>query len=195
MINTMNSAVLPGAGMFCRRCTGQGTGFEHTHTQGNRMSQRLDYFQISPDFSRTYQEFGASLKKKPVIREFNDLVTIRASQLNGCAFCLDMHVKQAKIGGERELRLHHIAIWRESALFSARERAVLAWTEVLTQLPAHGVPDDIYEQVRAELSEEELSDITFLVVAINGWNRLNVAFRTPPGVKDAQFGLDKAGLA
>lgn len=121
-------------------------------------------------------------------------MTIRASQINGCGFCLDMHVKQAKIGGERELRLHHIAIWRESTLFSPRERAALEWTEALTVLHPHGVSDAVYQRVRGQLSEEEISDLTFLVVGINGWNRLNVAFRTEPGSSDEEFGLGKAGL-
>ena len=85
-----------------------------------------------------------------------------------------MHVKEAKIHGERELRLYHVSIWRESPLFSARERAALAWTEVLTQLPPHGVPDEIYNQVRAQFSEKELTDLTFLVMGINAWNRVNV---------------------
>ena len=158
------------------------------------MSQRLNYFEVSAELSKHYLDFSASLKKKAVIKEFNDLVTIRASQINGCGFCLDMHVKQAKLRGERELRLHHVAIWRESTLFSARERAALAWTEALTTLPAHGVPNDVYEQAREHFSEAEISDLTFRVVAINGWNRLNVAFRTVPGSADAAFGLDKAGL-
>src|SRR3546814_13949790 len=104
-----------------------------------------------------------------------DLVDIRASQLNGCAFCLDMHVKSATIHGERPLRLHHVAIWRESTLFSQRERAALAWTEILTQIPAKGVPDEVYDRVRQEFSEKELSDLTFLVMSINAWNRVNVA--------------------
>ncbi|MCS3505745.1 carboxymuconolactone decarboxylase family protein [Achromobacter sp. JUb104] len=158
------------------------------------MTQRLDYFQVSAQLSKKYMDFSTAMKNVPVIEEFGDLVDIRASQINGCGFCLDMHVKQAKIRGERELRLHHVAIWRESTLFSARERAALAWTEALTTLPAHGVPDEVYEAVRAQLSESEISDLTFRVVAINGWNRLNVAFRTVPGSADAAFGLDKAGL-
>src|SRR5262249_24558773 len=123
-----------------------------------------------------------------------DLVNIRASQLNGCAFCLDMHVKQAKIHGERELRLHHVATWRESTLFSARERAALEWTEVLTKLPDHGVADEGYARVTAQFSEKELSDLTFVVMTINGWNRANVAFQTVPGSLDKPFGLDKAQL-
>lgn len=158
------------------------------------MSQRLNYFQVSAELSKKYMDFSAAMKKVPVVEEFGDLIDIRASQINGCGFCLDMHVKQAKLRGERELRLHHVAIWRESTLFSARERAALAWTEALTTLPAHGVPNDVYEQARAHFSEAEISDLTFRVVAINGWNRLNVAFRTVPGSADAAFGLDKAGL-
>ncbi|CAB5513682.1 hypothetical protein LMG26857_02962 [Achromobacter anxifer] len=158
------------------------------------MIQRLNYFQVSEELSRKYLDYSMSLKKVPVVREFGHLVDIRASQLNGCGFCLDMHVKQAKIAGERELRLHHVAIWRESTLFSPRERAALAWTEAVTNLSAHGVPDAVYEEVRAELSEREISDLTFLVVGINGWNRLNVAFRTVPGSADEAYGLDKAGL-
>ncbi|KAG1375319.1 hypothetical protein G6F59_018339 [Rhizopus arrhizus] len=82
------------------------------------------------------------LKSGTIEQSILDLIEIRASQINGCGFCLDMHVKQAKLRGERELRLHHVALWRESTLFSARERAALAWTEALTTLPAHGVPND-----------------------------------------------------
>lgn len=159
------------------------------------MTQRLNYFQVSAELSKHYLDFSTSLKKKAVIREFNDLVTIRASQINGCGFCLDMHVKQAKIGGERELRLHHIAIWRESTLFSPRERAALAWTEALTRLGEHGVADPVYEAARAEFSEKELSDLTFLVMSINAWNRVNIAFQVPPGLYDKAFGVDGSGLA
>ncbi|HEY0332121.1 MAG TPA: carboxymuconolactone decarboxylase family protein [Stenotrophomonas sp.] len=135
------------------------------------------------------------LKDSAIEESILDLVSIRASQLNGCGFCLDMHVKQATLHGERALRLHHIATWRESELFSPRERASLAWTEVLTQLPAQGVPDELYERVRTQLSEQEIVDLTYAVMSINAWNRANVAFRTKPGSLDKPFGLDKAGLA
>ncbi len=158
------------------------------------MSQRLNYFQVSEVLSKKYLDFSMALKKTPVVQELGSLVDIRASQLNGCGFCLDMHVKEATIKGERALRLHHVAIWRESPLFSPRERAALEWTEALTTLPQHGVPDEIYDAVRAQFTETELSDLTFLVVGINGWNRLNVAFRTEPGSADKAYGLDKAGL-
>jgi alkylhydroperoxidase family enzyme len=106
-----------------------------------------------------------------------------------------MHVKQAVMHGERPLRLHHLAIWRESTLFSPRERAALAWTEALTQLSPLGVSDEIYERVRTQFSEKELTDLTYAVMAINAWNRINVGFRAVPGAYDKAFGLDKAGLA
>jgi AhpD family alkylhydroperoxidase len=140
-------------------------------------------------------EFNHAVKESAIEDKIRDLVAIRASQINGCGFCLDMHVKQAKIHGERELRLYHIATWRESALFIPRERAALAWTEVLTKLPEQGVPDDIYERVRGQLSEKEISDLTFVVMLINSWNRISVGFKTVPGSSDAAFGLDKAGLS
>jgi len=158
------------------------------------MTQRIAYTHQSPALFEKFLEFSNALKKSVIETTIHDLINIRASQLNGCAFCLDMHVKEAKIHGERELRLHHLSIWRESPLYSARERAALAWTEVLTRLPEHGVPDDIYGQVRAELSEKELADLTFLVMGINAWNRVNVAFQTAPGSADKAFGLDKANL-
>lgn len=105
-----------------------------------------------------------------------------------------MHVQQATIHGERPLRLHPLAIWRESPLFAPRERAALAWTEVPTKLPEHGVPDEPYERVRAEFSDKELSDFTFVVMSINARNRANIAFRTVPGSVDAAFGLEAANL-
>ena len=158
------------------------------------MSQRVNAYAQSPDLFKKYVEFGMQLQTGAIESPILHLVEIRASQMNGCGFCLDMHVKQAKIHGERELRLHHIAIWRESTLFSPRERAALAWTEVLTHLPAEGVPDEIYERVRSEFSEKEISDLSFAIMAINGWNRLNVGFRTVPGSADKAYGLDKAKL-
>ena len=158
------------------------------------MTQRLNYAQQSPELFKKFMEFSMALKNSVIEDELHDLVQIRASQINGCAFCLDMHVKEAKIHGESELRLYHIAIWRESNLFVPRERAALAWTEALTKLPEGGVPDEIYERVRGQLSEKEISDLTFLVMAINAWNRASIAFKAVPGSADKAFGLDKAGL-
>jgi AhpD family alkylhydroperoxidase len=158
------------------------------------MTQRIDYSQQSPELFHKFLAFSMALKESTIGQTLGDLISIRASQMNGCAFCLDMHVKEAKIHGERELRLYHLPLWRESTLFSPRERAALAWTEVLTKMPEEGVPDAIYERVRTQLSEKEISDLTFAVMAINGWNRANVALRTVPGSKDALFGLNKAKL-
>ncbi|NKJ35639.1 carboxymuconolactone decarboxylase family protein [Rhizobium sp. SG570] len=158
------------------------------------MTQRLNYAQQSPELFKKFMEFSMALKNSVIEDRIHDLVQIRASQINGCAFCLDMHVKEAKIHGETELRLYHIAIWRESNLFVPRERAALAWTEALTKLPEGGVSDEIYERVRGQLSEKEISDLTFLVMAINAWNRASIAFKAVPGSADKAYGLDKAGL-
>ncbi|WP_178024413.1 carboxymuconolactone decarboxylase family protein [uncultured Paenibacillus sp.] len=159
------------------------------------MTQRINYMQQSPEFFNKMMEFSGAEKGSSIEESIRHLVHIRASQLNGCGFCLDMHVKEAKIHGESELRLYHVSIWRESTLFSPRERAALAWTEMLTKLPEHGVPDEVYNRVREQFSEKEISDLTFSVMAINAWNRVNVAFKTVPGSADAAFGLTKAGLS
>ncbi|WP_018913174.1 carboxymuconolactone decarboxylase family protein [Thiomonas sp. FB-6] len=156
------------------------------------MNQRLDYARLGADLFQRYLAFSQAFHMDHGLAL---LVDIRASQLNGCAFCLDMHVKQARMHGERELRLHHVAVWRESPLFTAKERAALAWTEALTQIGPHGLSDELYELGRAEFTEAELAELAFRITAINGWNRLSVAFRTTPGSKDKVYGLDKAGLA
>jgi AhpD family alkylhydroperoxidase len=159
------------------------------------MTQRIDYQKQSPALFKKFVEFSMAFNQSAIEEPIRDLVDLRASQINGCAFCLDMHVKAATMHNERQLRLHHVAIWRESTLFSPRERAALAWTEILTRMPAQGVPDDVYERVRAHLSEKELSDLTFLVMSINAWNRVNVAFQVVPGTYDKAFGVDKSGLS
>lgn len=159
------------------------------------MTTRLNHMQQSPELFKKLAEFGALVDKGAIEASLCDLVKIRASQLNGCAFCLDMHIKQARLHGERELRIHHLAVWRESPLFSARELAALEWTEALTQLPEHGVSDAIYERVQAQLSVKEISDLSYVIATINAWNRLGVGFRSLPGSMDKAFGLDKAQLA
>ncbi|MDM0066757.1 carboxymuconolactone decarboxylase family protein [Variovorax sp. J31P207] len=158
------------------------------------MVQRVNYVQQSPELFESFLAFHAAAKEGVIDQTIRGLVSIRASQVNGCAFCLDLQVKQAKLHGERTLRLNHVAVWRESLLFSARERAALAWTEALTRLAESGVSEESYARVRAAFSEKEISDLTFLVVAINAWNRINIGFRPVPGSSDAAFGLDKARL-
>jgi AhpD family alkylhydroperoxidase len=159
------------------------------------MAQRLDYSTLSPELFRKYLEFSLALKKSTLDHTIHGLLEIRASQINGCAFCVDMHSKQAKIAGERELRLYHLPIWRESNLFTAKERAALEWTEAVTKLGEHGVPDAIYNVVREQFSEQEIVDLTFAIMAINGWNRIGIAMQAVPGSQDAAYGLTKAGLS
>ena len=159
------------------------------------MSQRLNYFEQSPELTQKLLNFGKTVAHGSLGNTLIDLVNIRASQINGCAFCLDMHVKEAKIHGEQELRLYHVAIWRESPLFSEKERAALEWTETVTKLPKHGIPDEIYERVRGQFDEAEISELTFAIGIINIWNRLNISFQTIPGSADEMLGLTKAGLS
>ena len=158
------------------------------------MSERLNYFQQSPELGKKLLELSQASEKSSLGNTIRDLVDIRASQINGCAFCVDMHCKEAKIHGERELRIYHIPIWWESALFSEKEKAALEWTEAVTRLGLHGVADDVYERTRKQFSENEITDLTFAVAIINAWNRLCISFRTAPGSADEALGLTKAGL-
>lgn len=158
------------------------------------MTQRVNFAKESTDITKKFVEFVAATKESAVEESIRDLVNVRIAQLNNCTFCIDMHVKQAKIHGERELRLFHLAAWRESTLFAPRERAALAWAEVLTKLPDLGVSDDIYERVRTQLSDKEISDLTFVVMAANSWTRVNSGFKSVPGSSDAMLGLDSSGL-
>ena len=152
---------------------------------------RLHYAQYA---TATYQALLALEASLKLDNPLKDLIKIRVSQINGCVFCVDMHVKEAKLHGERELRLYHLPVWRESALFSEKERAALQWAETLTRLADHHVSDADYAAVRAYFDEEELVALTHVINTINTWNRLNAAFATPAGGMDNIMGLDKAGL-
>src|SRR5262249_40186415 len=138
------------------------------HMNHTEVQPRLSYAQQSPELVKKLIDLGMAVDNSGHIEtKLGYLVDIRASQMNGCAFCLDMHVKQAKLHGERELRLYHVAIWRESPLFTAKERAALAWTEALTQIAPTGVSDDLYAEVREQFDDKELSTLTFRVMIIN----------------------------
>lgn len=158
------------------------------------MSLRVNYNQESPDAVKKLMELAGLIKKTELGATLIDIVDIRASQINGCAFCIDMHVKEARIHGERDLRVHHIQVWRESTLFSDRERAALEWTEAVTKLGEHGISDEVYNRVKQQFSDKDLSDLTFAIGMINFWNRLSIGFKAVPGSADKFFGLDKAGL-
>lgn len=145
------------------------------------MTQRLDYRQASPQGFNAMLGLESHARASGLEHPLLELVKTRASQINGCAYCLDMHTKDARAAGETEQRLYLLPAWREADFYTPRECAALAWTEALTRLGEHGVPDDVYEQACQQFSETELVDLTLAVVAINGWNRLSIAFRAKPG--------------
>jgi len=142
------------------------------------VQQRLDYKLASPEAFKAMLHTEAQVHRSGLEPTLLELVKTRASQLNGCAWCLDMHTRDARALGESEQRLYLLTAWRDAPCYSARERAALAWTEALTTLPAHGVPDELYAEARRHFDEKALVDLTLAIIAINGWNRMNVAFRT-----------------
>jgi AhpD family alkylhydroperoxidase len=145
------------------------------------MEARMSYAKIAPGVYKAMLGLESYLKECGLEPNLLDLVRLRASQVNGCAYCLDMHSKDLRARGESEQRLYLLDAWRESPFYTERERAALAWTEAVTLLEHRQVPDDVYEQARRYFSEKELADLTLAVVAINGWNRLNISFQTVPG--------------
>lgn len=145
------------------------------------MTERIAYGKIAPDGYRAMSGLERYVRESGLEKPLLELVKLRASQINGCAFCLDMHWKDARAAGESEQRLYSLDAWRETSYYTERERAALAWTEAVTQISDNHVPDELYEEVRQHFSEEELVNLTLAVVAINGWNRLAISFRTEPG--------------
>lgn len=158
------------------------------------MAQRLDYTKLAPQATHLLIQTGAATATG-LDQKILHLIKIRASQLNGCAFCTDMHIKEAKIDGESELRLHHLIIWRESPLFNENERQALELTERLTATISTHFTDDEYKAIAQHFTDEEMSYLVLNIAMINAWNRLGVAFASVPGSLDKMFGLDKAGLA
>ena len=145
------------------------------------MKSRIDVNRVSPQSIKALIALGAQVEASGLEPGLLRLVEMRASQINGCAYCLDMHSKDARVDGETEQRLYLLEAWRETSLYSARERAALAWTEAVTRVADTHVPDDVYEQASAQFKEHELVALTLGVVAINGFNRLNIAFRVEGG--------------
>ncbi|MEW6271940.1 MAG: carboxymuconolactone decarboxylase family protein [Thermodesulfobacteriota bacterium] len=141
------------------------------------MTPRLNPFAAAPAVMRAWLDFGKTVLDDGLERSLTDLVKIRASQINGCAFCLHMHTTEARRAGETEERIHLLDAWRESPLYGERERAALAWTEALTLVAETRAPDDAYAALQARFTEEEQVKLTLLIVAINGWNRIQVGFR------------------
>ena len=146
------------------------------------MQKRLEYAKAYPEAFKAMLAFSQAVEKTGLPPQLINLVVYRVSQLNGCAYCLDMHSKDLRALGETEQRLYMVSAWREAPhLYNSRERAALAWAEAVTELRDNQVPDEIYDAPLKEFSETELTQVTLAVVAINGWNRFNIAFHTPAG--------------
>ena len=144
------------------------------------MSERLDFYKSNPDAIKAMMSLEQRIGKSGLEKSLVDLVRLRASQINGCAYCVDMHASDARKAGENERRLATLGVWRETTFFTDRERAALEWTEALTLIAQSHAPDSVWEAVQPHFSPEELTDLTLLIVAINGWNRFAIAFRKLP---------------
>ncbi len=145
------------------------------------MEQRLNYSKSAPEGIEILQKLESYIKKAGLEPNLVELVKLRASQINGCAYCIDMHTKDARSQGESEQRLYGVSAWRESPLYSERERVALAWAESVTKISEDQLPDEIYNLAKKHFTERELVDLTLAVIAINAWNRLAISFRTPVG--------------
>lgn len=146
------------------------------------MQQRIDVTKVSPAVYQAVAALQAYVDRSGLDAKLRELIKIRVSQINGCAFCLAMHTRDARKLGETDERMHLLDAWREAPLYSARERAALAWAEAITLVAQGHVPDEVFETVRKQYSEKEIVDLTAAVVAINTWNRIAIAFRVPPEV-------------
>ena len=147
------------------------------------MKPRMNYYQAAPDTIKALVALEEQIQASGLEKSLIELVKTRASQINGCAFCINMHTQDARKQGETEQRLYLLNAWRESPLYTDRERVALAWTEALTLIAETHAPDDVYEGVRAHFSETETVNLTMLIGAINAWNRLAIAFRAVHPVK------------
>ena len=145
------------------------------------MSTRIDFTKVSPGALQAMFGLEKHVRGSGLEESLLHLIKMRASQINGCAYCLDMHSKDARAGGETEQRLYLLDAWRESPFYNERERAALAWAEALTLVAEDHVPNEVYEHARQHFSESELVDLSLAIVSINGWNRLCIGFRAQPG--------------
>ncbi len=145
------------------------------------MQPRITITSVSPGALKAMLGLGSYLHQCGLDVKLLDLINLRVSQINGCAYCLDMHWKDLRAAGETEQRLYGLDAWRESPYYTERERAALAWAEAVTRIRDGQVPDEVFEEAHRHFNDEELANLTLGVVAINGWNRLNIAYRTTPG--------------
>lgn len=145
------------------------------------MEPRLNPYKIAPNGYQAIATLQKYVDSTGLERSLLELVRLRASQINGCAYCIDMHTKDARALGESEQRLYLLSAWRESPFYTERERAALEWTEAVTLVSESQVPDNVYDRAKAQFSPEELVNLTLAIAAINTWNRLSIAFRAVPG--------------
>lgn len=145
------------------------------------MKSRMDYARVAPEALRRMLALETYVRQSGLETSLLELVRLQASQINGCAYCIDMHTKDARAAGETEQRLYAVSVWEETPYYTDRERAALAWTEAVTRVADTHVPEETYESARRHFSEKELADLTMAIVAINGWNRLAISFRKTPG--------------
>jgi AhpD family alkylhydroperoxidase len=145
------------------------------------MRTRIDFTRVSPQSLKPLFALGAQIEASGLEHSLLELVKMRASQINGCAYCIDMHTKDARAAGETEQRLYLLDAWREAPLYTERERAALAWTEAVTLVADGHVPDEAYDEASNHFTEDELVSLTLAIVAVNGWNRMNIAFRMEAG--------------
>lgn len=145
------------------------------------MEPRLEYFKASPQGLAAFRTLNNYVQDCGLEHSLMELVKTRASQINGCAYCLDMHTKDARAAGETEQRLYTLPAWRETPFFSERERAALAWTEAVTLISEHEIEDELYAELERHFSPKEIVDLTLAIITINGWNRLSIPFRTKVG--------------
>ena len=145
------------------------------------MQQRIDYTRAAPDAFKALLATEREVHRSGLEASLLELVKMRASQINGCAYCLDMHSKDARAAGETEQRLYLLNAWREAPFYSDRERAALAWTEAVTRIGEAGVSDALFDAVRQHFDDKGIVDLTLAVIAINGWNRMAIAFRSKVG--------------
>jgi AhpD family alkylhydroperoxidase len=179
-----------------RAPSGEGWCRQHIHTawvgQEAKMTDkstqpRLDATKVSPDLYKAMLGLEKHVEASGLEQKLLDLVKIRASQINGCAYCIVMHTNDARKHGESDEWMHLLNAWREAPIYSARERAALAWTEAVTKISDHHVPDEVYDEARRHFSEKELVDLTAAVIAINAWNRAAIAFRPTPPLKSVKL--------
>jgi AhpD family alkylhydroperoxidase len=152
------------------------------------MKERIAQANVPQDAMKAMYGMESYVRRSGIEKSLLELIKLRASQINGCAYCIDMHWKDARAAGETEQRLYMLDAWREAPFYSDRERAALEWTEAVTLVASTHVPDEIYEHVRTQFGEEELAKLTFAVITINAWNRLAISFRSVPGTYQAAAG-------